>query len=294
MRCAVAFVAASQVQNRDAKKGEETMMRSGACFFILLGAACIAPPDEQAAVPLVTTCDDGGYDYDTPCGTDGGPDCAQGWCMNASDSCAEGYIATCDPLFVVVSSCVPDGLPAPPDPPVVCETTLPVGVDQSATLLSRTHFDPDDVHLEVGVVAGDAQDMTGWVDPLGAKGKVKITTNDGSLNGKYEVVKKTKDEIEIKVTGGGLAADFDPRDPLVIKLYNQCGKQKYSSTGTVRIIGGKRVSLKAGPDDVDVSKGGGGVITIKQGGKEITITPKGDNTGAKLDGGDAKMDFKKD
>jgi hypothetical protein len=254
--------------------------------------ACLDEHTESAVAPLgesVIAIDDGGYDYTTLCGTDGGPDCQQGWCMNAADTCPTGYFAICDPLLAT-TACVAE-LPPPPLP-TVCPIVIIDGDADQAALAPTAQADSNAGALEP-VANGDAQDMTGWVDPLGDKGKVKIKTSDGSLTGKYTVVKKTKDEIEIKITGGGLAADFDPNDPLVIRLYNSCGKQKYSSTGTVRIIGGKRVSLKSGPDDVDVSRGAGGVITIKQGGQTITITPKPGNAGATLDGGGAKMDFTK-
>ena len=240
---------------------------------------CIDRPNEQEIAQQTATPIDDGYDYDTPCGTDGGPGCSEGWCTQP-DGCSTGYSWVCNPIFLA-GQCMPELAPQPPMP-AMCTVTvgeLHTVAPEGGSLLS-TH-----------VIAADAADMTGWVDSLGDKGKVKIKTDDGSISASYTVVKKTKDEIEIKVTGGGLLADFDPNDPLVVRLYNACGKQKYATTGTLRIIGGKKVPLKAGPDDVDVTRAGTGVITIKQGGQEITITPKAG--GATLDGGGAKMDFTK-
>jgi hypothetical protein len=212
------------------------------------------------------------YPYPTPCGEEGGPDCEIGWCLDAAGICPPDLVATCDPLFLTISCELPTI-----EPPVVTEDPVVAGT-LDAPLVPRfqesgpeTSIAPD---LDVNPAA--PPDMTGWYDELGTKGKVNIKTSDGSLDAEYTVVKKDKSTLELKVTGGGWKADFDPNNPLVIKLYDDAGTMKYKSTGTLRVIVKGNVSLKNGPDAVDVSKNNG-VIEIKKGGDTIKIS----NNGAK-------------
>jgi hypothetical protein len=248
-------------------------------------AACTIDESSVESPLLVPTYDTPSPTPTTPCGEEGGPGCEVGWCMDAAGICPSEFVATCDPLFLTISCQSPTFEPTEPvitEPPTVEPTepvvTEPIGTTQTTdgTSLARyQQLDPGNhAIVDVNMNPAASPDMTGWYADLGTKGKVNIKTPDGSLDAQYTVVTSDKGTLELKVTGGGFTADFDPRDPLVIKLYDEKGTMKYSSTGTLRVIIKGNVSLKNGPEDVEVSKKDD-VVSIKKGDDTITIKKNG-------------------